>query len=190
MPDRRTPRREIVAAAFASLDLDTPALSDRIADYFTEFREQAVEPIPGAIETVRRLQDEGFKLALITNGARGPQRAKIERFGLLPLFDSILVEGEFGLGKPEAQVFVSTLDRLQVLPREAWMVGDNLEFDVAPAQKLGIWSIWVDWRCGGLPHASAVKPDRIISKVSELGDGKSLHLKEELPWAGPIVPQA
>jgi len=48
------------------------------------------------------------------------------------------------------------------------MVGDRLETDVRPAQKVGIYAIWVDWRGEGLPGSSAIQPDRIIRRLSEL----------------------
>ena len=48
------------------------------------------------------------------------------------------------------------------------MVGDSLEWDIAPAQKLGIYGIWVDWRNEGLLESATVKPDRIITAISEL----------------------
>ncbi|MCI0825965.1 MAG: HAD family hydrolase, partial [Chloroflexi bacterium] len=108
---------------------------------------------------------------LITNGASQPQRAKIQRFNLAPLFESILVEEEFGAGKPEPQVYLHSLEQIDTKPSEAWMVGDNLEFDVEAPQKLGIKGIWVDWQAGGLPVASAVRPDRIVNRLSKLVDG-------------------
>ena len=48
------------------------------------------------------------------------------------------------------------------------MVGDNLEWDVAAPQRLGIVGIWLDVLGTGLPEASAVTPDRIIRSLSEL----------------------
>ncbi len=51
---------------------------------------------------------------------------------------------------------------------EAWMVGDNLEWEVAAPQRLGIFSIWMDGRRQGLPESTAVRPDRIINALPEL----------------------
>ena len=161
-------RREIVARAFRNVGVCAPGVSVQIADYFTEHRETAVEAIPGAIETEERLRDDGVKLALITNGASLPQRAKIDRFGLEPLFDYIMVEGEFGAGKPDPRVYVHSLAQLEVSPQEAWMVGDNLEFAVAGPKLLGVTGSWVDWKDSGLPQDSPVQPDRIIQTISEL----------------------
>jgi putative hydrolase of the HAD superfamily len=48
------------------------------------------------------------------------------------------------------------------------MVGDQLEWEVAAPQRLGIKGIWVDVLGDGLPEASPVRPDRIIRRLSEL----------------------
>ena len=107
-------------------------------------------------------------MALVTNGSSEHQQRSIERFGLAPLFDYVLIEGEFGYGKPDERVFRSALDHLEVAPSEAWMVGDDLERDVAGSHRLGIFGVWVDWKNEGLPEKSTVQPDRIIHTLSDL----------------------
>ena len=57
---------------------------------------------------------------------------------------------------------------LGVEPGDTWMVGDNLEWEVAAPQKLGIFAIWFDGFGRGLPDDSSVKPDRIIRSLPEL----------------------
>ena len=56
---------------------------------------------------------------------------------------------------------------LGVEPEETWMVGDNLEWEVAAPQKLGIAGIWMDSAGNGLPKGSTVRPDRIIRRLWE-----------------------
>ena len=48
------------------------------------------------------------------------------------------------------------------------MVGDNLEWEVAAPQRLGIFGIWFDAACKGLPRDTHIKPDRIVASLSEL----------------------
>ena len=110
-----------------------------------------MEPLPDAIETVRWLRESGRRLALLTNGAAAAQRRKIARFEIADLFDAILVEGELGFGKPDERVYQRALSALDVKPADAWMVGDNLEWDVAAPQKLGMSGVWIDARGRGLP---------------------------------------
>ncbi len=163
-------RREIVRLAFARLGLD-PALghvADELADAFTFRREELVKPFPGAVETLGTLRESEARLALITNGEARFQRAKIERFGLAPYFDPILIESEFGVGKPDPRPFLHALACLGAAPQEAWMVGDDLEYDIRPAQALGMGTVWVDRLGRGLPGECGLTPTRIIRRIAEL----------------------
>jgi len=167
--DRHACRREVVTIALSSLGIDDGRLARELADSYGEEKEKAIFVYPGAIETIRHFKRAGIPLALLTNGSSEYQRSKIDRFGLAPFFSHILIEGELGMGKPDEQVFRHALELLGVVqPSETWMVGDRLETDVRPAQKLGIYAIWVDWRGDGLPESSAIQPDRIIRRLSEL----------------------
>jgi putative hydrolase of the HAD superfamily len=165
-------RREVVAKAFAQAGIEiseqTSLLAIEIADAFTFAREAALWPLPGALETLRWLRQQGIWMGLITNGAGPAQREKIERFGLDPLFDLILIEGEFGVGKPDERVFLHALQSLGVAAGETWMVGDKLEWDILPCQRLGIYTVWVDAAGKGLPADNNAWPDRVVRSIAEL----------------------
>ena len=81
---------------------------------------------------------------------------------------AILIEGEFGAGKPDAAVYRHALDTLGARAEETRMVGDHLDFDVAGAQQLGMQGIWIDRAGEGLPAGCVVCPDRIIRTLTEL----------------------
>ena len=164
----RDARREIVATALNRLDIDAPALAHEIADAYALERDDTIAPFPGAIEALCHLRDQGVRLALITNGDAEAQRRKVANFGLAPLFDCILIEGEFGVGKPDERIYRQALDQLGAKPEETWMVGDNLEWEVQAPQRLGIFGIWLDFKGAGLPENSRVRPDRIIRSLAEL----------------------
>jgi putative hydrolase of the HAD superfamily len=140
----------------------------RMADRFSDLREEELTPFPGALETIDKLKDLGLKLALITNGGTETQRPKVTRFGLEHRFDHIQIEGEHGFGKPEEEAYRHALKVLDVTPEETWMVGDNLEWEIAAPQRLGIFAIWHDAYSHGLPTGSDIKPDRIIHSIPEL----------------------
>jgi putative hydrolase of the HAD superfamily len=162
-------RRQIVSQAFDRLGVDAPELARAVADDFTRLREELVYAFPGAIEAVRAFRERGVRLAMVTNGASEMQRAKIVRFELEPFFETILVEGEWGAGKPDPSIFQEALRRLGDLEvEEAWMVGDNLEVDIAGAQGIGLHAVWNDHRRQGLPETTPVRPDRVICHLSEL----------------------
>jgi putative hydrolase of the HAD superfamily len=161
-------RRDVVRLALIDLGVEDDDLAHCIGDAYSRLRDAGMEPLPDAIETVRWLRDSGRRLALLTNGAAVSQRKKIVRFELADLFDAILVEGELGFGKPDERVYRRALEVLGVKPAETCMVGDNLEWDVAAPQKLGMSGVWIDARGRGVPVRSAVKPDYVVRSLSEL----------------------
>jgi putative hydrolase of the HAD superfamily len=161
-------RRHVVTQALLNLGRDDPALADEIAQSYIQIREDVIAPFPDALATLTTFRERGVKLALVTNGEAVLQRGKIERFKLAPFFDCILVEGEFGCGKPDERVYRHVFDELGMSPKDVWMVGDNLEWDVAAPQRLGIFGIWHDFLGTGLPEGSTVRPNRIIRTLPEL----------------------
>ena len=138
-----------------------------MARRYIELQESRVHPFPGALEALKILKSK-TRLGLITNGQSVKQRAKIDRFALEQYFESIFVEEEAGFGKPDLRIFGLALERFGTAPDRVWMVGDNLEWDVAAPQKLGITGIWNDYSKTGLPNGSACIPDRIIHSIQEL----------------------
>ena len=100
-------RRHIVSKAFTGLagaagrPVPPAEICHAMADRFNEIHEAELRMFPGAHETLDRLKELGVRLALVTNGASGPQRAKVIRFALEERFDHIQIEGEHGFGKPE-----------------------------------------------------------------------------------------
>jgi putative hydrolase of the HAD superfamily len=165
-------RHEVVRGGFASLASAGRALPQdlavRLADRFTAYREEQMFIFPGAHDAIDALKARGVKLALVTNGAAVPQRAKVERFELAHRFDHIQIEGEHGFGKPEERAYLHAMEALGVTAPDTWMIGDNLEWEIAAPQRLGIYAIWMDVHGDGLPPESKVKPDRIIRSLSEL----------------------
>jgi putative hydrolase of the HAD superfamily len=166
-------RRRIVANAFAELSARGGAMPDRsmcdaIADAYNALHDAELRMFPGAHHTVDGLRQAGVRLALVTNGAAAPQRAKVRRFALEHRFDHIQIEGEHGFGKPEERAYTHAMAALGVEPAETWMVGDNLEWEVAAPQRLGIHAIWHDGYGQGLPPDAPAQPDRIIRSLPEL----------------------
>jgi putative hydrolase of the HAD superfamily len=155
----------LAGAGHAPLSQD---LATRLANRFHAYREEAMFVFPGAHDAIDALKAHGVKLALVTNGAAGPQRAKVERFALSHRFDHIQIEGEHGFGKPEERAYLHAMQALGVSASETWMIGDNLEWEVVAPQRLGIYAIWIDVHGDGLPADSTVKPDRIIRALTEL----------------------
>jgi putative hydrolase of the HAD superfamily len=161
-------RIELTLLGLQRLGVDDPPLAAELSEAYRQRRNEASGFFPGAREALEEFNRRGVRLALMTNGGSDLQRAKLQRFDLERFFTAICVEGETGFGKPDRRVFETALNGLGLGPEQVWAVGDNLECDVAGPQQMGIYGVWNDYRRGGLPEGSAIRPDRIICSLSEL----------------------
>ena len=161
-------RRDLLTRALTRLAILDAAVVDEISDRYSYLRDEKLKPFPGAVDALQRLRDTGVGMALLTNGSSESQRGKIEKHGLAKFFDHIQIEGEFGVGKPDDLAFRNALDALDVGPEDAWMIGDNLDFDIHAAQQVGVYAVWMDAQNNGLPDETTVHPDRIIKSLSDL----------------------
>jgi putative hydrolase of the HAD superfamily len=160
--------REIVRHAFEDAGLDAVDLAHRIADGYRARRLSLIAPYPRAIETLEFYQSRGVRMALLTNGEAKNQRNSVVQHDLERFFDCIIIEGEFGTGKPDERVFQHALAACNARPDSTWMVGDSLEADIAPALSLGMHAIWVDGAGAGLAAGATIRPHRIVAAISEL----------------------
>jgi len=169
--DLKIARRKVLRLVMEKLGSNQQALGDEMADAFTFRREPLIAPFPGTIESLQKLQQGGIRMGLLTNGNSEFQRGKIQRFDLARYFESIVIESEFGAGKPDQRVFRAALEQMDALPTQAWMIGDDLMRDIQPAQLLGMGTVWVDIENSGLPGSSPIVPMLTVHAVADLVEG-------------------
>ena len=168
--DLHRTRRTIISGAFQTHGIDDAILVGDLADDYDRIRNEAVYVFPGALQAIRHFKADGRRLALITNGAAEPQRAKIDRFGLADHFDLILIEGEQGMGKPDPRVYQQALITFGLVPSEAVMAGDNWEWDVMGAARVGITPIWVNPGDKPRPDGGTLEGVLSVRTIAELPD--------------------
>jgi HAD superfamily hydrolase (TIGR01458 family) len=82
------------------------------------------------------------------------------------------------LGKPSAAYFAAALEALDADPERTWMVGDDLESDVAGAQGIGMHTVLVrtgKFRPDAVERARS-RPDGIVSSIGHLPEWLEEHL--------------
>jgi putative hydrolase of the HAD superfamily len=136
-------RREAWACGLRTLGIRDDSLAERLSTRFIERRRELHRPFPDTRAVLGQLRGP-FRLGLLTNGLSCLQREKIIGSGLESSFDSILVSGDVGVGKPDPLPYRLLLDRLAVSPSHAVMVGDNPERDLAGARAAGVSAVWID----------------------------------------------
>ena len=73
-----------------------------------------------------------------------------------------------GVGKPEAAIFQHALDALGIAPGDAVMIGDNLEWDVGGAERVGIAGVWLDRGGCDAPPSGPVSPRHVVRSLDEV----------------------
>jgi putative hydrolase of the HAD superfamily len=94
--------------------------------------------VPRVRETLEFLRSKGARLALLTKGDRSLQLRRMERSGLLDLFDAVEIVPE-----KSPDVIRQVVSSLGVKPNSAWMVGNSIRSDVLPAIEAGLRAVWV-----------------------------------------------
>lgn len=135
-----------------------------------------VAPFRGELETlypeapaVLAALSQKYSLGVIANQAKGLKERLIE-WGILPYFSAVASSWEAGASKPDPALFRYALSLAGCAPEEAFMIGDRLDNDIAPAKALGMKTVWLRQGFGALqiPKKPEYTPDYTIDSLTEL----------------------
>jgi YjjG family noncanonical pyrimidine nucleotidase len=136
----------------ARLDADPSS----IADAFTTGLGNFGDLYPGARDVLETLA-AAARVCLVTNGLSDVQRARIDRLGIAPYFDAIVISAEVGASKPGREIFDVAFSRLGDPPRvSALMAGDSLSSDIAGGNAYGIDTCWYNPRRTPRPGGATI----------------------------------
>jgi putative hydrolase of the HAD superfamily len=110
------------------------------------------------------LRRSGWRVAVVTNGPPS-QRVKVERCGLAPLVDVVVVSDELGVSKPDRRIFEAAARLAGSEIEGAWLVGDSPDADIAAAVGMGIPGVWL--RRGRLWTETRWRPHAIAESIEE-----------------------
>jgi putative hydrolase of the HAD superfamily len=99
-------------------------------------------PYPEVPDALARLRARGARLAVVSNWDVSLHDV-LERTGLRPLVDAVVISAVLGAAKPDPAIFRAALERLGAAAGDAVHVGDSVERDVAGARAAGIEAVLV-----------------------------------------------
>ncbi|MEU4398082.1 HAD family hydrolase [Micromonospora orduensis] len=110
------------------------------------------------------LRDDGWTVAIVTNGQADNQLGKIRRTGLDRCVDGWAVSGELGIRKPAREIFEAAARGCGLDLRDGgWTIGDSPVLDVEGGRAAGLATLWVsrgkDW------PPELTPPDRTVRDV-------------------------
>ncbi len=134
--------------------------------------------VPGAVEAVRRLAAEGFRLALASSSNRELIDAVLRELELTSLFEVTVSSEEVARGKPAPDVYLEAARRLGVEPALCAAVEDSAS-GIRAAHAAGMRVIAYPNR--HYPPAGEVLATVEAAVVAELGELRGLLLREARP---------
>lgn len=109
--------------------------------YWSTLLDAAV-PSPGALDCLRQLKEAGIRLGIGTDMTADWQYIKLERLGMLSLFDFMVTSEEVTSEKPTEKFFRLCLEKAACPAQQCAFVGDSLKKDVGGARQAGMFPIW------------------------------------------------
>ena len=107
------------------------------------------------------------KLAIVSN-FYGNLSHVIDDFGLSSYFETIVDSGNEGVAKPDKEIFMLAVKRLNLSPECCTVVGDSYHKDIMPAKAIGCRTIWLNQKGWNNHTGTTSDADIIISSIAEL----------------------
>ncbi|MCH4887002.1 HAD family hydrolase [Acidaminobacter sp. JC074] len=158
---------------------------DTIVDEATQvFGEDEIvlkaEPIPGAIETIKKLRDLGYMLVIVADGKAQSFKNILTYNGVYDDFSAFIYSENMRNLKPHPSMYRAAMGAVGLekedIPRIV-MVGNNLKRDIVGANNMGIKSVHLTWsprylqapECEEqIPTYSIDMPEDLIELVEKL----------------------
>ncbi len=110
-----------------------------------------------------------YKIGIIANQGLGTKE-RLEQHGILQYIDLVIASAEEGVAKPDRRMFEIALGRAKCLADQAVMIGDRIDYDIVPAKKMGMKTIWIKQGMGKYWNFSdeSEKPNYEVNSLSDL----------------------
>jgi putative hydrolase of the HAD superfamily len=131
-------------------------------------REAALVPYPHVPMTLIELTKMHIKLGVVSDAPAKEAWLRLCYLNFHHLFDAVVTFEDTGMRKPNPEPFRKILERLQIRPSEAVMVGDWAERDVVGAAQVGMKTIFA--RYGNTFGTDVSNADYDVDDISQVID--------------------
>ncbi len=138
-------------------------------------RDSSLVTYPHTRLVLNRLLREGYRLAVVSDAPRFEAWMRLTSLGVQHSFDLVLTHDDTGAHTPDPRPFLMALERLDVAPERAVIIGDWKERDILGGHNAGIHTVYA--RYGDLYSQYADKvdtegpePDFVVDDLLQLLD--------------------
>ncbi len=139
---------------------------DTYRSFYRKYEANGHELYPGVIDTVKKLKENGYRLAILTSKTREAAWPSFVETGLSDYFDVFVGWDDVDNPKPHEDAVNTVLNELGDV-KEAIMIGDN-QGDILAGKNAGIYSAGVAWSFKGSAHLMMVDPDFMLKDMSDI----------------------
>ena len=137
----RATNRYTAPVRTALADAGVPAdVMEDVCEIRLDYVRHCLVPRPGAVETLRRLHDDGYLVGLITVCSQDVETLWPQS-QFAGLFDAEVFSSRLGVSKPDPRIYEHCCELLGVEPHEAVFVGDGANDELAGAERVGMRAI-------------------------------------------------
>ena len=150
---------------YAALGLPRESWEEADARWLDFYAAEESVCLSGAREALRRLEQEGLALGIVTSGDRLRVARELRGLGLAHLFPVVVSADDVQKRKPDPEPLLLGLDRLGVPAAEAVYVGDSPE-DVEMSRAAGVYVIGVPGPFPNREELKASRPDLLVEGLA------------------------
>ena len=116
--------------------------ADIIANIFRKLSTDYIKLYPYVKNALNKLKEEGHKIYVLSNAQNAFTIPELKKLGIYDYFDGIAISSDYGIKKPNKEFFKAAIAKFD-LTGDIWMIGNDYECDIKPAQELGLKTIFI-----------------------------------------------
>ena len=145
--------------------VDYKILSAGIVAY-RRAREAALIPYPHVYPTLDQLMKMGMKMGIVSDAPTKEAWLRLAYLNFHHIFDAVVTFEDTGVRKPNSAPFLMILEKLNVSPDQALMLGDWAERDILGASLVGMKTAFAKY--GDTFHTEVHNANYELNDISEL----------------------
>lgn len=98
--------------------------ADLKEQYYRNMIQNKLQPLPGAVELIKRLKSKGFKLAVGSSAPPENVELLLSSLKIKDYFDAVITAEDVKKGKPEPDVFLMVSNILKINPKNCIVIED------------------------------------------------------------------
>ena len=132
-------------------------VAKEIALIFRKLSTKYIKKYRGVDKLLMYLKEKGCKIYLLSNAQASFTIPEMLDLDLVKYFDGIAISSDYGVKKPNKDFYLKAMESYGITSENTWMVGNDYECDIYPANKLGLKTIYIE---------SNLSPDRLkVEKI-------------------------